>query len=212
EYVKERKEGDGEKRRGDQVGKGGGVAHQPAVADAHPADREARQRADGERQEHRRPADKEAVAELAPEIFKIPVALGDDDPEALEGRLRRPDIVGEHVAVRLERHRHHVVDRRERPDHEHDAENKRRRLGQVSPQPVVGATADRTAIHRRRTHSVTSVVCSLRISRITSGIIKGSADITTATPSSGLAISKALRIPSVASTWVDKAGPPPETK
>ena len=44
------------------------------------------------------------------------------------------------------------------------------------------------------------------------GIISGSADITTATPSSGFAISKASRIPSVASTCVDKAGPPPETK
>ena len=56
------------------------------------------------------------------------------------------------------------------------------------------------------------LVCSLRMRRITSGIISGSADITTATPRSGRAISKASRMPSVASTWVDSAGPPPETK
>ena len=47
---------------------------------------------------------------------------------------------------------------------------------------------------------------------MTSGMISGSADITAATPSRGWAMSKASRMPSVASTWVEKAGPPPETK
>ncbi len=36
--------------------------------------------------------------------------------------------------------------------------------------------------------------------------------LTAATPSSGRATSKASRMPSVASTCVDKAGPPPDTK
>ena len=60
--------------------------------------------------------------------------------------------------------------------------------------------------------ALTSVVRSLRIRISTSGIMSGSDVSTAATPRSGRATSKASRMPSVASTWVDSAGPPPETK
>ncbi len=182
------------------------------MADAHPADGETGERADEERQEHRRHADIKAVAELVPEIREIPIALGQDDAEALERRLRRPDVVGEDVAMRLERDQDDVVDRRQRPDQQDHGKAQRRRLAQVSPQPVAPAPPHRQGLQQRRAHSCTSVVRSFRISRMTSGIISGSADITVATPRSGRATSKALRMPSVASTCVDKAGPPPETK
>jgi len=204
-------ERDGEERCRDHVGQERRVAHQPAVADAHAADGEARERADRQRQNHGRYADVEAVAELLPEILEVPVALGDHDPEALERRLRWKHLVGEHVAPRFERHGDDVVDRGERPDEHRDAESERRRLAELAPQPVVRPPR-RPAVDGERAHKCTSVVCSLRMRRITSGIISGSADITTATPRSGRAISKASRMPSVASTWVDSAGPPPETK
>ena len=48
--------------------------------------------------------------------------------------------------MRLERHGDDVVDRHERPDQHHDGERQRRRLAQVSPQPVVPAPAERTAL------------------------------------------------------------------
>src|SRR5258708_25465483 len=117
----------------------GGFVDQPAVPDPHPTNGEAREGADEEREHHRSYADIEAVAELLPKILKIPVALGHYDPEAFERRFRWPDVVGEHVTMRLERHDHDVVDRHERPDQDRDADRQRRHLGQVSPQPVVRA-------------------------------------------------------------------------
>ena len=134
------------------------------------------------------------------------------------GRIRRPDVVAEHVVVRLERDHDHVVDRRQRPDDQDDAERQRRRLRSDAAAPVIRAAAAAAGaavsrfVEQDRGHSCTSEVRSLCISIITSGIISGKADITAATPSSGRAISNASRMPSVASTCVDNAGPPPETK
>src|SRR5215468_12544021 len=73
-------------------------------------------------------------------------------------------------------------------------------------------STNRSLVYDIGLHNCTSVVRSFRIKIIMSGIISGKADITAATPSSGRATSKALRMPSVANTGVDNAGPPPETK
>src|SRR5206468_3342624 len=100
-------ERDREERRRDHVGQQRSVAHQPAVADAHPADRKAGQRAEQQREERHHRADIEAVGELTPEVLQIPVALSQDAPEALDRRDPRPDVVGEHVALGLERDQHH---------------------------------------------------------------------------------------------------------
>src|SRR5262249_3948496 len=187
------------------------------------ADREARHRADHQGEEHRADADVEAVGELVPELLEVPVALGDDDPEAVERRSFGKDRLCEHVALRFERHHENVVDRNQGPDQHQagDAEGAR-----FLP-PAQPARAPRALRRQGRDgqaygngdrvvdgdgHSVTSVVRSLRIRISTSGIISGSADSTAATPSSGRATSKALRMPSVASTWVESAGPPPGTK
>jgi hypothetical protein len=76
-----------------------------------------------------------AVAELVPEIFEIPVALGQDDPEAVGGRFRRPEMIAEHVALGLEGHHYDVVDRRERPHQQDGADDCDPRIGQVAPAP-----------------------------------------------------------------------------
>src|SRR6516225_3025819 len=152
-----------------------------------------------------------AVAELAPEILEIPISLGYDDPKAFERRARRPDIAGELVITfGIERDQEHVVNRQERPDQQHDAEDGRGRFGE-NPSRAVAPTA-RWPAERGDAHNWTSVAWTLRISTITSGISTGRADNITATPSSGWPRSNAWRMPSVASTSVDIAGAPPETK
>src|SRR5262249_19541086 len=145
-------------------------------------------------------------------------ALGDDDPEAVERRSGGPDRFSEHVALRLERHHEDVVDRNQRPDqHEGgDAESAHflppAKLARA-PRPLPRYRAgDGDSVIDRHGHSETSVVRSLRIRISTRGIMSGNDDSTAATPSSGRATSKASRMPSVASTCVERAGPPPETK
>ena len=188
------------------------------MADAEPADREAGQRADQQRQQRRHRAEVEAVRKLAPEVLQVPVALGQHTPEALDRRDPRPDVVGEHVALRLQRDQHHVVDRQDRPHHEDQRQQRRPCGGQISPAPHgtlrlrLRVGGGQGGVDGNRAHSCTCAVRSLRIRTITSGITIGSADITAATPRRGCAISKALRMPSVANTWVEFAGPPPETK
>ncbi len=83
-----------------------------------------------------------------------------------------------------------------------------------APHPFRGPTSRPTpaAVDRYRAHSCTSAASSLRISMITSGISSGSADMHRRHAEPGLARSKASRMPSVASTCVEFAGPPPETK
>src|SRR5262249_11177279 len=216
-------EGNRQERGGDHVGEQGRIAEHPAVANAHPTDCEARHRADHQGEEHRADADIEAVGELVPELLEVPVALGDDDPEALERRPGWKDRFGEHVALRFERHHEYVVDRNQGPDQHQDGDADRAHL--LPPaQPARAPCALRRQGHDGQAygngdrvldgncHSVTSVVRSLRIRISTSGIMSGNAVSTAATPSSGRATSKALRMPSVASTWVERAGPPPETK
>src|SRR6185312_5968034 len=205
-------ERDRQEGRRDDIGQQRGVADQPAMADAHATDREARQRADEQSEKDRGDADIKAVAELVPEILKIPIALSDDDPEALHRGLLGPNVIGEDVAMRFERHYDDVVDRRQRPDQDDEAKHDRSCLGKRAAQPISADLPKRRRGCKPGAHSLTSVVRSLRISRITSGIISGRSDITAATPRSGLPTSKASRMPRVASTWVDKAGPPPETK
>jgi hypothetical protein len=81
------------------------------VAEPHPPDREAGQRADEQCEDHHHHADKEAVPELVPETLKVPKALGEHDDEAVQGRMLRPDGAAEHVVVAVEGDHHHVVDR-----------------------------------------------------------------------------------------------------
>src|SRR5262249_25030637 len=127
----------------------------------------------------------QAVAELAPEILEVPISLGYDDPKAFKRRVRRPDITGELVITfRIERDQTHVVNRQERPDQQHDAEHRQGRVGETPPH-AIARPARQPAEGRSDAHNCTSVVCTLRISTITSGISTGRADNITATPSSG---------------------------
>src|SRR5439155_22107010 len=104
------------------------------------------------------------------------------------------------------------------PDDEHERQQRRPRGREESPDPHLPGRPGRLtrgcalAPDRDRAHSCTSAVRSFRIRTTTSGITSGSADITAATPRRGCAMSKALRMPSVPSTCVEFAGPPPETK
>src|SRR5439155_3452680 len=157
-----------------------------------------------------------------PEGLEIPMALCEDDPEAVGRRRRRPEMVAEHVTLGLERHHHHVVKRRNRPHQQDHADEPGAGIRQVTPAPRSAAQlirrsrrrgGDRPGICRYRGHSCTSAVLSLRIRMITSGISSGNADITAATPSWGLPSSSMSRTtPSVASRCVELAGPPPVTK
>src|SRR5262249_49503420 len=194
------------------VGQECSIAYDPAVPQTHSPDREADQRPYEQCQENSGCTDIQTVAELVPEIFKVPIALRRDDPKTVERRLGGPDVIGEHVAAGFERHRYYVVDRDERPDRDYNAKPDCRRFSQVSAQSVMWLSTNRSRVYDIGIHNCTSVVRSFRIKIMISGIISGRADITAATPSSGRATSKALRMPRVAKTCVDSAGPPPETK
>ena len=132
-----------------------------------------------------------AVAELVPEIFEISGLLRHDRAEAVERRLRRPDIAVELdlPLFGIERDQEHVVDRQQRPDQQDEAEDHRARFDENPSQPIARArgrpeaTAMLTAAPR--------CVWSRRISTITIGISIGRADNTAATPSAGSARSKA---------------------
>src|ERR1700716_848929 len=156
-------------------------------------------------------------------MFQIPVPLGEDDPEAVQRRLHRDDAGTIDIAFVLEGDHHHVVDRREGPHQHHGIEQEERRVARLSPAsrcaPHPPRGTRRAGDRQRRlgcdashAHSCTSVVFSLRIRMITSGISTGNAVITTATPRSGRARSNALRMPRVANRCVSLFGPPPVTK
>src|SRR5205807_9643344 len=110
---------------------------------------------------------------------------------------------------RIEGDQKQVVDRQQRPDQQDGAEQ--RRAGS-SQQPPVPPPARPRGGSPRTLHNCTSLVCNLRISTITSGTSTGRADTIATMPSCGLTKSKTYRKPSVASTSVDLAGEPPETK
>src|SRR5262249_17139032 len=143
-----------------------------------------------------------AVAHLAPEIGEQPIRLLEHRPEAVQARPHRRHVVAEDVLFLLQRNAHHVVKRQDRP---HDEEGAKRRdadlLGAPCPQDP-----------GTRSHSCSSPRRSWRMNKMTSGMSSGSAESTVAMPRGGSPISKALRMPSVASTCVESAGPPPEMK
>src|SRR3981081_2511371 len=135
-------------------------------------------------------------------------------------------MVAEHVALRLERHHDHVVDRDQRPQQQNHADHRGAGIRQVPPAPgraphplhrarsgPAGRSPGQPRLDGYRAHSCTSAVLSLRIRMMASGRNKGSADMTAATPSCGLPSSSMSRTtPSVASRCVEFAGPPPVTK
>src|ERR1700674_4597786 len=120
----------------------------------------------------------------------------------MQARGGRNDVAAEDILLFLQRHAHHVVERQEGPDDQDSAEDNDRRLHHPSVQ--AGTTG--------KVHSCTWPFFSWRINRMTNGISTGRADNTVAMPNGGLPISNALRMPSVARTWVESAGPPPEMK
>src|SRR5882672_8663912 len=117
----------------------------------------------------------------------------------------RVDGGAEHFLLFLDGHADDVVDRQQRPDQQHDRQ-------QPHANAVDRAVPALPAHLAMLCHIVTSLRRNWRISRITSGISKGSAVSTVAMPRRGSPSSKALRMPKVASTCVDSAGPPPEMK
>ena len=169
-----------------------------ALRSSHPLlkrvrlNREAGQRPDQHGQEHRHQTDEEAVAELVPEILDEPVSLGQDGLKAVKRWVRRPDepLELDIAFIAIERDQQHVVDGRQRPDHERDAEYHRRHFGEERPQPMARAERRRTG-RAGDAHNCTSLVWSVRIRMITIGISTGRADMTAATPSDGWAASKA---------------------
>src|SRR5262249_30101064 len=201
-------ERDGQERHRDHVGQQRRVGQHPAAADAHAADRKGGQRADGEGQRRDGDTDEEAVAHLVPERLEQPVGLPEYDAERMRTGRDREDGGAEHFLFLLHRHADDVVDRQQRPDEQHGRQQAYAGVVERAPEcPVV-----RAAVRALRGHIVTSLRRSWRISRITNGISKGSAVSTVAMPRPGSPSSKALRMPSVASTCVDSAGPPPEMK
>src|SRR5690349_7894955 len=111
----------------------------------------------------------------------------------------RVDGGAEHFLLYLHGHADDVVDRQQRPKQQQRRQQRH-------------ANAIDRAAPASYGHIVTSLRRNWRISRIASGISKGSAVSTVAMPSLGSPSSNALRIPKVASTCVDSAGPPPEMK
>src|SRR5262249_24313088 len=117
--------------------------------------------------------------------------LSHDIEETIERRFGRPEIAGEldFALFGIEGNQEHVVDRCQRPDQDDDAEHYRAGFSNHSPKLV--PPVRRTQARQGAGHHCTSVVWSLCIRMITIGISTGSADITAATPSAGLARSKA---------------------
>src|SRR5262249_23144320 len=171
----------------------------PAVADAHPADGETGQRPDGQDQQRDSDADEETVAHLVPECLEQPVGLAEHDAERMRAWRDRIDGGREHFLLVLHGHADDVVDGQQRQNEQHRRQQRHANAIEHAAQTSCG-------------HIVTSLRRSWRISRIASGISSGSAVSTVAMPSLGSPSSNALRIPRVASTWVDSAGPPPEMK
>src|ERR1051325_1472642 len=95
-----------------------------------------------------------------PEIFEVPSLLCYSNAEGIKRRFGRPYIAGElNLALfRIERDQKHVVDRRQRPDHEDAAEQHRASGRNGPPQPVASTV-----------HSCISLACSIRIIIMASG-------------------------------------------
>ncbi len=174
-----------------QEGRRNGIDHQRDVADrpspAQPQapDREARERADAHRERHRPEADDDAVAELAPEMFEQPVLPGPDHLEPFEGKFAWPYDAIELFGVVGEGEQQHVVDRQQRPE-QHDHADRRRRSVK-EPSPAARAACRRAlmrAARQGKAHSCTSVACSLRSSRMATGMVTGSTDSAAARPTS----------------------------
>ncbi len=177
---------DDQERRRQHVGQQREVGDDPALAQAHPAQRKTRQRADHHGQQHRRDAQIDAVGELMPEMIHQPVIFRPDRTEAGEIGIRRPEAAGEFIGVGIERHQDHVVDRQQRPDQQPDAKGDAGRLG-PQPPPASARPKCRPAARRAQhgAHNCTPVARVRRINQITTGIRMGSADIIAATPRSG---------------------------
>ena len=174
--------GDDQERGRDRIGQERGVGQQRSSGEPQPAHRKARERPDKHGQHHRQEPDKDAVAELIPEIFEVAGLLRDDIDKAVERRLGCPEIPGEldFPFLGIERDQEQIVDRQQRPDQQHRAE--RDRAGFDEPLPM--AQTKRKA-SGRAAHSCTELVWNRRISTMMSGIKTGNADITAATPSAG---------------------------
>src|SRR6185503_17109972 len=104
----------------------------------------------------------------------------------------RPDEALElYIAfIAIERDQQHVVNGRQRPDQERDAEYHRRHFGEKAPQPMARSEHGRTG-RAGYAHNCTFLVWTVRMRMITIGISAGRADRTAATPSDGWAASKA---------------------
>ena len=116
--------------------------------------------------------------------------MGQDHAEGIERRLGREDVAGEldFTFFRIEGDQQHVVDREQRPDQQYQAEHHRARFGEKPTPPA--APASQPAGCHGDAHNCASLVCSLRIMMMMIGISTGTADITAATPRSGLIPSK----------------------
>ena len=125
-------------------------------------------------------------------MLEVAVRLGQDDAEGVERRLGRPDIAGELdlTLFRIERDQEHVVDRDQRPDQQDSGEHHRAGFDQNPTPPVAPPRQRQLGGSRGGAHNCTSLVWMRRSRMITIGISTGNADITAATPSAGLAMSK----------------------
>src|ERR1700751_4215473 len=117
-----------------------------------------------------------------PETFEVPEAFSDDDIEAVQCRIFRPDGAGKDVVVGRERDDDHIVNRRQRPNDQHDAQQH----GGGFPRATGRAVAPwRKMPGAGDTHSCPSDMRSLRIRMKIRGINTGKAVITSATPRRG---------------------------
>src|SRR5581483_6519631 len=117
-----------------------------------------------------------------PETFEVPEAFGEDDIEAVQRRILRPDRARKDGVMAGKRDDRHVVDRRQRPDDQHDAQHD---AGGFHGAATRAVAPWRNAPGAGDAHSCCSDMRSLRIRMMIRGINTGKAVMTSATPSRG---------------------------
>src|SRR5262249_27403226 len=121
------------------------------------------------------------------------------DAERMRAGRYRKDGGAEHFILFLHGDADDVVDRQQGPNQQHPRQQRHANAVDRMAPALCG-------------HIVTSLRRNWPISRITSGISKGSAVSTVAIPSLGSPSSNAWRMPRVGRTCVNRGGPPPEMK
>ena len=131
---------DRQERCRDHIGHQRGVGQHPALAQPHPADREAGQRADEQRQERHHQADDRSCCRTDARNVRGTRSLVTTTRKLSSDGMFRPDRAAEDVVVAVERDHPHVVDRRDATRRASTKPSSQaRRFRRIASQPVASA-------------------------------------------------------------------------